>query len=60
MNKCPKCGTEFEGNFCPECGTKWQEDKICPQCGASSKSFVKFCNHIRRGTQVISRRTLCL
>ncbi len=21
MNKCSKCGTEFEGKFCPECGT---------------------------------------
>ena len=18
--KCPKCGTEFQGNFCPQCG----------------------------------------
>ena len=22
MNKCRKCGKEFEGNFCPECGEK--------------------------------------
>ena len=27
MNKCFKCGTEFEGNFCPNCGTKHNASK---------------------------------
>lgn len=44
MNKCPKCGTEFEGKFCPECGTKWPEEKTCPKCGARLGGGVKFCN----------------
>lgn len=44
MNRCPKCGTEFEGKFCPECGTKWQEEKTCPKCGATLKGSAKFCN----------------
>ena len=43
MHKCNKCGTEFEGKFCPECGTKWEDFKICPQCGADLKGDTKFC-----------------
>ena len=27
MNKCFKCGTEFEGNFCPNCGAKQKTAK---------------------------------
>lgn len=43
MNKCPKCGTEFEGTFCPECGEKFSESKKCPQCGNECAGGVKFC-----------------
>ncbi len=47
MNKCKKCGTEFEGKFCPECGEKWQEqprdEKICPHCGSPVNVSAKFC-----------------
>lgn len=45
MHKCFKCGAEFEGNFCPECGAKYEETKICPQCGEQLDGSVKFCNH---------------
>ena len=43
MNKCPKCGTEFEGNFCPECGTPIATETFCPNCGAKLPFGVKFC-----------------
>ena len=43
MNKCSKCGTEFEGNCCPECGTWASGEKSCPKCGAKIKSEAKFC-----------------
>lgn len=43
MNKCSKCGTEFEGKFCPECGTKYETTKICSVCGAQQKTAAKFC-----------------
>lgn len=43
MNKCSKCGTEFEGKFCPECGTKYEATKICSVCGAQQKAAAKFC-----------------
>lgn len=45
MHKCFKCGAEFEGNFCPECGTQWQEEKQCPNCGATLAGGAKFCNN---------------
>ena len=45
MHKCFKCGAEFEGNFCPECGTQWQENKQCPNCGATLAGGAKFCNN---------------
>lgn len=45
MNRCPKCGTEFEGNFCPECGEVWSEEKTCPKCGEKVKGSVKFCTN---------------
>lgn len=42
MNKCTKCGTEFEGNFCPECGQR-AEGQACPKCGALREDGAKFC-----------------
>ncbi len=44
MHKCTTCGTEFEGKFCPECGTKWEEKRICPQCGSVLPANAKFCS----------------
>lgn len=29
--KCPKCGTEYQGNFCPKCGTPVQQPIPKPQ-----------------------------
>ncbi len=43
MNKCPKCGTEFEGKYCPECGEEWTELKTCPKCGNLVGGDTKFC-----------------
>ncbi len=45
MNKCSKCGAEFDGNFCPECGAPSQSPKVCPKCGATLKEDIKFCNN---------------
>lgn len=45
MNKCFKCGTEFEGSFCPNCGAMCEETKTCLKCGAQLDGQVKFCNH---------------
>ena len=28
MNKCKKCGTEFQGNYCPNCGTPYMLPRI--------------------------------
>lgn len=44
MNKCPICGTEFEGKFCPNCGSKWEDEKTCPKCGANLSGSARFCN----------------
>ena len=44
MHKCFRCGTLFEGKFCPECGTPRQEEKTCPNCGATLAGSAKFCN----------------
>ena len=43
MNKCTKCGTEFEGKFCPECGTAVSGKPGCPRCGSELNEGVKFC-----------------
>ncbi|MCM1195359.1 MAG: zinc ribbon domain-containing protein [Firmicutes bacterium] len=45
MNKCFKCGNEFEGAFCPQCGTKYVKEKVCPDCHATVDGNVKFCNY---------------
>ncbi len=45
MNKCPKCGAEFEGKFCPNCGTEWQAEKSCPKCGTKLAGAARFCNN---------------
>lgn len=43
MNKCTKCGTEFEGNFCPSCGTPFQVKMFCPRCGKEVLPNQRFC-----------------
>ena len=45
MNKCSKCGTEFEGKFCPECGARYTNLKTCPSCGEVSPDGAKFCRN---------------
>ncbi len=45
MNKCFKCGTEFDGEFCPQCGTAYEKEKVCPNCQSVVDGSVKFCNH---------------
>ena len=45
MNKCSKCGTEFEGKFCPECGTAASVKSVCPLCGSELKEGVKYCTN---------------
>ena len=42
MNKCPNCGTEFEGNFCPNCGTALAQN-VCPKCKSPFAEGAKFC-----------------
>lgn len=44
MNKCPNCGTEYEGGFCPECGPDWLK-KSCPNCGTRLPGSARFCNN---------------
>ena len=42
--KCPKCGTESDGNFCPNCGSPLAAvttTKKCPKCGHDVTG--KFC-----------------
>ncbi len=46
MNKCSKCGAEFESNFCPECGTPAENGaRHCPKCGAEVAEGKKFCGN---------------
>ena len=45
MNKCFKCGTEFESAFCPNCGEKCEGTKICPKCSTKLDGQVKYCNN---------------
>lgn len=49
MNKCYKCGAEFEGKFCPHCGTKYEVEKACPQCNTKLDGNAKFCNNCGYG-----------
>ena len=46
MNKCKKCGREFEGKFCPECGEPWRAEveRVCPHCKAVIKGKANFCS----------------
>lgn len=42
--KCPKCGTEFQGNFCSNCGLRRNETaQKCPRCG--TEYVGKFCSN---------------
>jgi predicted nucleic acid-binding Zn ribbon protein len=43
--KCPRCGTEGEGNFCARCGTPLPRggDQFCPNCGAGVRPGDLFC-----------------
>ena len=45
MNKCFKCGAEFQGNFCPQCGAKFETTKTCPQCNTQLDGQTRFCNN---------------
>ncbi len=45
MNKCTKCGTEYEGNFCPNCGTASDAPKVCPRCSAELHKDQRFCSN---------------
>ncbi len=46
MNKCSKCGAEFESNFCPECGTPAENGtRRCPKCGKEVAEGKKFCGN---------------
>jgi len=43
--KCPRCGTEGEGNFCARCGTPLPRggEQYCPNCGAGVRAGDLFC-----------------
>lgn len=41
--KCPKCGTEFTGNFCPNCGARFVVAH-CPVCGKVHTVNERFCS----------------
>ena len=43
MNRCPKCGKMFEGNFCPECGRSLTGERLCPNCKKKVPASAKFC-----------------
>lgn len=44
MNKCSKCGKEFEGNFCPACAAPSDAPKVCPKCGRTLSVEARFCS----------------
>lgn len=43
--KCPRCGTEGDGNFCAACGTALPRggEHFCPNCGAGVSADDLFC-----------------
>ena len=45
MNKCKKCGNEFDGDVCNVCGTKVEGEETCPYCGATLTPNANFCLH---------------
>lgn len=51
--KCPKCGSEFEGNFCSNCGLRRNEtSKKCPKCNKEyAGNFCSNCGHTSEAQQ---------
>ena len=51
--KCPKCGTEFDGNFCSNCGLQRHNPaKKCPKCGVEyTGNFCSNCGYSSSSNQ---------